>query len=165
MSRINENDYTGHGDRETNNYENKEEVQQPGKRRRKKLVDLRSGMPSAVKNTLEGENEIKRAIQQSTRDKRKKDGVKDIGLYDIISLITELPVILRNKVLQECDWQESTYYNRFRAEISPSFAEQSMVKTVSHAELVTILKIYVEELGLKLDVLKSMQLKVNNSTP
>lgn len=143
MSRVNENQH------------------QSGKNRKKnKQIDLRCGVPSAVAAAVQGEFEIQQALKPPGNRKKKKDNErtgKKIRFYDIISIVNDLPRTLQKKIIADCNWSESMYYNKFRIDISPSLINGSTLKETSHAELNAIIKIYVDIVEERLQILQSMQ--------
>lgn len=161
MSRFNEN-YHRKNERSEEIRDDSKDVEQLQKRKKRKSskeFDLRVGVESQVKNMLQGQYEIEQALQQP-----KKDNDRTIRFFDVISIVNDLPLLIRKRVIEECNWTEGTYNTKFRVEISPSFAKQSTIR-ISYAELMTVLKIYVEEVGERLRKLQEMQVNHSKQKP
>ncbi|RFM34444.1 hypothetical protein [Chitinophaga silvisoli] len=159
MSRVSENEHEIKEEQKVD--KNNENQHKSGKNRKKnKQIDLRRGVSSAVATVVQGEFEIKQTLNPPGYKKRKKDNEgtgKKIRFFDIISIVNDLPRTLQRKIIADCNWSESMYYNKFRVDISPSLINGSTLKVTSHAELKTIIKIYVDIVEERLQILQSMK--------
>ncbi|WPV67543.1 hypothetical protein [Chitinophaga sp. LS1] len=152
MSRFNENDYKGNGGNESQRKdEEKIEGKEKNRKRYNKPINLLSGKTGDSLYALKNEFEYQKS--QLDKEGRQRDSI----FYKIVSAINDLPRELRDAIIKECGWSEATYYNKFRAEVSPEIVNGYNVKLVSKADLQSIMTLYVDRVGEKLKYLQSVQ--------
>lgn len=76
---------------------------------------------------------------QNSQSKPKTNQTSVNVLNDFHATMTQLPIVLRDRICEECNWSIPTYYRKCRAGVKGE-------KAYSKAEEQMIIKVYIETL-------------------